>query len=432
MKDYQIIYAGLGLAAAVPFTAAFAQYEAPTAEELAAEQIVPAPISDDAKKIVAGLNAFSLDIYKATLPAGENHFISPASISTAFGLAYGGAAGATADEIKNVLHYPFAGEEFAKANGELLATMALDAKGRTLSVGNALWVQDDFPLRAPYVAQMENYYGAGVQRVDYKTDPENALGQINQWVEGKTNNRIKNLLTPDDINKYTRSILVNTVFFKADWHSVFKEAATKTKPFKLATGKKVMTPLMTQQSDFRYLEKKDVQAISMPYRGRETEMIVFLPKSKRGLSKFEDSLTAETLKQWMDDLAGASFPEVIVTFPKFKLEVKSELSGKMQEMGMSEAFTDDADFSKMSPKALKISKVVHQTFLEVDEKGSEAAAATAIGMTMIVSATSGPEPKPKVFNADHPFFFLIRDRRTGAILFMGRYVEPKASVAQES
>lgn len=372
---------------------------------------------------MVGLNQFSLDIYQATLPEDDNHFISPASISTAFGLVYGGARGSTADEIGHVLHYPFAPAAFAAANGELLGTMSLAATGRTLSVNNSLWVQEDFELLPAYVEQMEKYYSAGLQRVNYQSDPEAALKKINGWAEKKTNDRIKNLLSPSNITPSTTNILVNTIYLKSDWAEIFAKDETKDGPFTLANGERLEVPLMKLRASFQSYEMAGVQVIALPHRGYETEMLIFLPKSHNGLTGFEKSLTSAKLAEWIEALHQSPVQDMIVTLPKFKLETRSELSEALQEMGMEKSFSDDADFSAMANSPLKIDKVIHQTFLEVDEKGSEAAAATALSI-LVVSGARGPEAKPIIFSADHPFFFLIRDRRTAAIIFMGRLAKP--------
>ena len=353
----------------------------------------------------------------------------------ASGLAYGGAEGQTKKEIAQVLRYPLERETMEPAMGELLATMQIDANGRLMAVNNALWLQNELPVNQDWVDRMGRHYGAGVKWVDYQTDPDAARIKINQWVESKTNDRIKNLLAEPHVSERTKSVLVNTIFFKADWNWVFEKAETKVKPFKMADGKKVMTKLMNRRGEYQVMERDRVQAIRMPYRGGETEMIVFLPKSRKGLDKFENMLTDSSLESWLQELDNAARQDTILTLPKFKLDWKSDLVPVLESMGMAHPFDDFADFSSakaIDPDSLdsndapiQIGAVIHQTFLDVEEKGTEAAAATAI-VIIITSARKRPIPKPIIFRADRPFMFLIRDRRTKAILFMGRYVKPKA------
>ena len=400
------------------------------------ERTVAAPLSENAQAIVAGLNGFSLDIYKATLDPAKNHFISPASISTAFGLAYGGAEGQTKQEIAKVLRYPLDREAFEPAMGELLSTMQIDAKGRLMTVNNALWLQDGLPVIQGWIERMDRHYGAGVKWVDYNADPDAARIKINDWVASKTNDRIKDLLGPPDVKHDTKSVLVNTIFFKADWGAPFSEAATKVEPFRMLEGEKVETKLMNLTGYFQTVKSKNVQAIRLPYRGGETEMVIFLPKSHKKLNAFENILTGEKLEGLLEELDNSEHRDVILTLPKFQLEWKEDVVPALMDLGMAVALSNHADFSGMktidynssdsNDWAIKIDAVIHQTFLDAEEKGTEAAAATAITGIIITGARSGPPPPPPViFRADHPFMFLIRDRRTGAIIFMGRYVKPE-------
>lgn len=403
--------------------------------DYAAEQTIAAPLSEHATAVVEGLNSFSLDMYLATRDPAKNHFISPASISTAFGLAYGGAEGQTKQEIAKVLRYPLDRDAFEPAMGELLSTMQIDAKGRRMTVNNALWLQEGLPVRQDWIDRMDRHYGAGVKWVDYASNPNAARIQINDWVASKTNDRIKDLLAEPHVAEDTKSVLVNTIFFKADWGAPFSEAATKIEPFSLQDGAKVETKLMNLAGYFQTVQSNNVQAIRLPYRGGETEMTIFLPKSPRKLDAFEQSLTGEKLEGLLEELDNSEHRDVILTLPQFQLKWKKDVVPALMNLGMAVALTDDADFSGMktidnnssdtNDWAIKIDAVIHQTFLDVEEKGTEAAAATAITSIVVTGASSGPPPPPPViFRADRPFMFLIRDRRTGAIIFMGRYVSP--------
>jgi serpin B len=421
------------LFAAMPLPAS-AQLAAPQVDDEQvdpAETFVPAKIDADGKQIVDGLNRFGGEIYSKMMGAKGDIAISPASISTAFGLAYAGARGKTADDIATTLHYPTDIADFHKSYGQLLGTMQLSAKGRTMAVNNAIWLQHELPVRDEYLALVDANYGAGLSRVDYVGDPEAARLKINGWVESKTNDKIKDLIRVGDITDQTRSVLVNTIYFKADWAEPFDKAATKIEPFKISSGKPVDMPLMHQRNSYNYAEKDGIQILSMGYRGGETDMVILLPKVGR-LVAMEKKITVNGFAPWLKAVRESYGSDTIVTLPKFKIEKRyDKVKETLKAMGMVQPFEDDADFTAMKPVNLasndpndwnlKVSKVIHQVFVEVEEKGTEAAAATAILMDVVVTGSSRKPPPPKIFRADHPFLFLIRDRRTEAILFVGRY-----------
>jgi serpin B len=391
------------------------------------EAFVPATLDADGKAIVAGANRFGLELYAELRGAGGDLAISPASISTAFGLAYAGARGSTATELAGVLHYPPVGDLHA-AFGGLLKTMDLRRNGRTLNVNNALWLQEGLKLKPDYLSLVERHYGAGLQWVDYRRDCEAARQRINRWVEAKTNNRIRGLLQAPNLTPDTRSILVNTVYFKADWAVPFDPRASKDGDFTLASGTKAKARLMHRKLDIPYAEAGGVKAVALPYRGSETEMVLLLPDRADGLAALEKGLTPATLDSWVAKLREGR-QKVLVTLPRFKVEKRFELAEPLDHLGMQIAFSDYSDFSGMKfvdaasrdreDWNFKLNEVVHQVFVEVEEKGTEAAAATAIVMAIVTGARI--EQEPKLFTADHPFLFLIRDRRTGLILFIGRY-----------
>lgn len=418
---------------AVPLSAS-AQSAAPGVDDEQvdpADAFVPAAIDADGKRIVDGLNRFGSEIYSKMMGEKGDIAISPASISTAFGLAYAGARGKTADDIAATLHYPTDIADFHKSYGQLLGTMQLSANGRTIAVNNAIWLQHGLPVRDEYLALVNANYGAGLNRVDYVGDPEASRLAINRWVESKTNDKIKDLLHREDITDFTRSVLVNTIYFKADWADPFDNAATKIEPFKVSSGKPVDMPLMHQRNSYNYAEQDGIQMLAMGYRGGEAEMVILLPEAGR-LPAMEKKIATQGFSPWLAALEAADGVEAIVTLPRFKIEKRYDnVVETLQAMGMAKPFEDDADFTGMKPvnmagndpndRNLKISKVIHQVFVEVEEKGTEAAAATAIIMDVVVTGSRGKPPPPKIFRADHPFLFLIRDRRTGAILFVGRF-----------
>jgi serpin B len=394
------------------------------------EEWVPVKLDADGPAIVVGMNRFGFDLYAKLREERGDVVVSPASISTAFGLAYAGARGSTAKEIASVLHYPTT-PDFHRSFGTLLRTMDLHQNGRTLTVNNAIWLQQGLKVRPEYVALVDRDYGAGLQWVDYRGNANAARDKINRWVESKTNDKIRNLLTPLDVTKETRSVLVNTAYFKADWEKPFEKAKTKNERFTMASGARVLRPLMHNRGEFHYAEGKGFKVLRLPYRGDETDMLVFLPDSPDGLAKLEHSLDAASVEHWSTEL-GKSEADVLLTLPKFRIEQRYVLNHPLIELGMRAPFSNDSDFSGLKLVApdspdredwnLKIGSVVHQVFVEVEEKGTEAAAATAISTILITGVVIR---KHVEFRADHPFLFLIRDSRTNAILFMGRYTGEK-------
>lgn len=397
---------------------------------------VPTPLDAEGRAAVAGVNAFSLDLYRRTLRPAENHFLSPASVSVAVGLAYRGARGETAAELERVLHFGQPPREYLRTNGQIIASMNFAGPGRELRTGNAIWLQEGMSLLPEYVADMARFAGAGLQQVDFAKDPDAARGRINNWIEDRTRDKIKDLLQRTDISVDTRAVLVNTIYWKGAWASAFDKASTKPEPFVTLAGDKPTIPLMHQQASFQVIERGGTKAISLPYEGGEIEMVVFLPNSQTGLPRFEARLTPEELTRWLGALEAAPWRDTVLTLPKMHVEWREDLVGTLKAAGASVAFSDGADFTGMmsfpqssepSAVGLKISKVIHQTYLDVDEAGSEAAAATAVIMDIVITGRKvGPLPPPFIFRADKPFLFLLRDRRTGLILFMGRYVAPPA------
>lgn len=397
------------------------------------EPSVPANPGPEGSALIAGINDFALRIYKANVTGDSNLFLSPASISTAMGLAYRGAAGSTADEIRRVMRYPFEPLAFVAAEGAVLRTMQLQARGRELRTANSLWVEQTTELRPDYLADMDSCCRAGLRRVDFRGDRESARLLINRWVEERTANRIRDLLKPGNLNEGTRAILVNAIYLKAAWAKPFNEDDTEQGPFTLANGRKVDASLMQQRRSYRVIARGGVRGIALPYRGGELEMIVLLPRSAGGLERLERGLTAEKLASWVTGLEEAPMRDTVLTLPRFRLDWGTDLVPSLKALGMETALSDRSDFGLMSPFdrsstdperwGFKIGSVIHQAFIEVDEKGSEAAAATAVGDVIITGSRIKPPP-PIIFRADHPFFFFIRDTRTDAILFMGRLVNP--------
>ncbi len=368
-------------------------------------------------------NRFAVDLYRQLdKEQSGNLFFSPGSISVALAMTMAGARGRTEAEMAEVLHLAGNREAIGAAYGKLLRQWNEDDRDRgyQLRVANRLWGQRGYKILDPFLVLTRRCYGAEMALVDYVGDAEGARLEINTWVEKQTEDKIKDLLQQGVIDNMTRLVLTNAVYFKGDWDMPFEESSTRKQDFKLSAAKTVKAPLMYQTEWFGYFEQPELQVLEMPYRGEDLSMIVLLPKAIDGLDAVERSLTLDKLKSLQSKL---QWQKVRTYMPKFKLESSFNLNNTLKSIGMKLAFSQSADFSGISGhKDLYLSDVVHKAFVDVNESGTEAAAATAAVMTM-KSAPPPPRPIP-VFRADHPFIFMIRENRTGGILFLGRVVNP--------
>ena len=388
---------------------------------LVCSNVLAAGAVEDAgpKSTAKGNTAFALDLYARLRANDGNLFFSPMSIRTALGMTYAGARGGTAREMAKVLHLP---EEQLRAHAELGELVHLlnemgKTKGCKLSLANSLWGQKGYTFLDEFLARLEREYNAGFALVDFKRNREAARRVINDWVAGKTEGKIQNLIQRGILDRLTRLVLTNAIYFKGDWKAPFKEGRTKDADFFVTADKKSQVPTMRQTRRFGCAQTEELQVLELPYAGEAVSMVVLLPKKRDGLVALEKSLTPANLSGWLGALR---MRRVAVYLPRFKTEAKFELNRTLASMGMPLAFGMAADFSGMDgTKALYISNVIHKAYVDVNEKGTEAAAATAV----IVKRKGMPAP-PMVFRADHPFLFLIRDGKTGSILFLGRVVDP--------
>lgn len=390
-----------------------------------------------AQEAAKGSNAFALDLYREVAEEGDNLFFSPASITLAMGYAYRGADGQTAEELRKVMRFPAGPEAYLVGAGKLDRSMNLSGKGRELSSANAFWVRDGLSLVPQFEADLERHASGSFRTVDFGADPEAARKEINKWVAGKTNDRIEELIAQGVIRRKTAAVLVNAIYWKAEWLTSFAAEATRKEPFFMVDGSEIETELMNLRSEFRGVKRGSVKLVDLPYAGEEVSMVAILPDDADGLARLENGLTASRLENWLARLDEAEPYDTVLTIPKMSLDWKADLGLALKAMGAPLAFSKQANFDRMAPFpqaslpdwcGLTISNVIHQANIDVDEKGSEAAAATAVvmGGVMVTSARTGPPPPPPfVFRADHPFMFLLRDKRTGAILFMGRLVDPR-------
>jgi serpin B len=377
----------------------------------------------DIQQIARDNNEFALDLYHQLRADEGNLFFSPFSISTALAMTYAGAKGETAGEMKTVLRFTKEGEALHSTFGELIAS--LNERGEDgayqMSVANALWGQSGIKLLEKFWGTTQSSYGAGLKKVDFASDPEAARQTINAWIEEKTMQKIKELLARGIITNMTRLVLTNAIYFKGKWQDEFDENRTDDAPFILIGGDELDAPLMYQQKRFAYMENKDFQALSLPYVEGELSMIIILPRQMDGIGDLEKSLSSNALA---DCMAALKEQIVEVYIPKFKMTSAFNLSEALVAMGMKSAFNAGlADFSGMTGnKEFHIWAVVHKAFVDVNEEGTEAAAATAV--TLGVTAIRPVERTIPVFRADHPFLFLIRDNESGSMLFMGRVMNP--------
>ncbi len=374
----------------------------------------------NAQPIAESINAFAVDLYGKLQTEKGNLFFSPYSISTALAMTYAGARGNTAKEMEQVLHFNMPPDKLHAAFGELIRDLTSEERKSNyqLNTANRLWGQKDYPWLAPFLQLTEKHYGAGLQEVNFISDKEGSLKTINKWVEKETQDKIKYLLQPDNIDPLTRLILTNAIYFKGNWQCQFKKENTKDEDFYLLDGQAVPVTMMHQTSKYWYTVTDDIQILTMPYTGRDLSMVVLLPKERSGIASLEANLTLEQLNGWTQP---AHDRKVDVVMPKFKFAVRMELPKVLIALGMKDPFSDNANFEGMNGQTdLLISDVIHKSFIDVNEKGTEAAATTAVVMTL----KSAPTPPP-TFRADHPFLFLIRDNKSGAILFMGRVMDPR-------
>jgi serpin B len=379
----------------------------------------------DQAAVVEGNNAFAVALYGQLRSQDGNLFFSPESISTALAMTYAGARGDTAAEMAKTLHFTLPPERLHPAMGALLSNLNASHNGYQLRVADALWAQRDYVFLDDFLKLNKSDYGAGFNQVDFKGATEAARLTINQWIEQKTENKIKDLLQPGVLDSLTKMVLTNAIYFKGDWLTPFVKAWTEDDDFHLSPTKNVKAPLMHLTGGFDYFDGGTFQALEIPYESGDLSMIVFLPKDLGGLPALEESLTASNMKLWLDRLQPV--PEVILTLPKFQMTRQFGLEGTLGAMGMPSAFdAAAADFSGMTGKReLFISAVIHKAYINVDEKGTEAAAATAVVMEKAMAMPPRfKQPPPPVFRADHPFVFLIRDNRSGSMLFMGRVNDP--------
>ncbi len=372
----------------------------------------------DVVEVVKGNNEFALEMYSVLAKQEGNIVFSPYSASTALAMTYGGARGNTEKQIKDTMRFPFDQEKFHPAYGELMYDLnKRGGKGRfELVTANRLWVMHGYKYNQAFLDLSQKHYSSGLEVVDF-SDPLETSGIINRWVAKNTKNKIKDLVKPSDIGPATLLALTNAVYFKGKWENSFKKEATTNIDFHISRDKTVKADMMRQKSDFRYGDFKNVKVLEMPYEGDSISMLLVLPSDIEGLANFEKNIDPDILSMWMSVIEKR---EVDVWLPRFKLNTEFVLNDTLETMGMTDAFDPaTADFSAITKsERLYISIVKQKAFIDVNEEGTEAAAATFVGLQRTSISMSN------IFRADRPFFYMILDRQSGGILFMGRVVDP--------
>ena len=373
--------------------------------------------------------AFALDVYRqlSTMTPGDNIFLSPLSISAALAMTYLGARGNTASMMKKVLGLEaWSDADLHAAFGDILTALNESNAPYTLRTASRLFVSRQHKFLDDFVAATRRHYGAEAALSDFVGDPNGSRLQINKWVEEQTAKKIKDLLPNGSIDSLTALVLVNAVYFKGDWATKFDSRGTHDSEFIVNAQNTVNVKMMFRHDKYRLSEDStlDCQILQLPYVGDRLAMVVLLPRQPDGLESLEKNLTAHRLQQALRAVSSARPLEVDVSLPKFRLEQTCPLTDVLMALGMGDLFAaDKADLSGMDGgRQLYVSSAVHKAFIDVTEEGSEAAAATAITVTLMCMPVDPPE-----FVADHPFVFLIVDNRSGTVLFLGRLATPPVS-----
>jgi serpin B len=387
----------------------------------------PVISQSDLSLLANGNSEFAFDLYRALLlQQSGNFFYSPYSLSLALAMAYAGARGETATEMAEVLHFNLSPDllhqalnytalELAKRADESMTSK--DGNGFRLNVVNDAWGQQGYPFLQQYLDTLAANYGAGMRVVDFG-DSETVRQEINGYISDMTQGRIKDLIPPGALDGFTRLVLTNAIYFNAAWMSEFNENSTKNGDFYRLDGSRVTVSMMKQAYFYGYTDGTGYQAVTIPYENNHLSMTIIMPDEGQ-FESFQDSLDWQEVSVIISGIKGQ---EVILTMPRFRFSSEFKLSEVLEAMGMKLAFSSSADFSGITgSEGLSISSVLHKSFISVDEKGTEAAAASAVIM-------AGAAPlQPPSMTIDHPFIFLIRDAPTGAVLFVGRVMDPAAS-----
>jgi serpin B len=382
----------------------------------------------DTPPFVRSSNAFGIELYRGLDDSPGNLVFSPASVAAALTMTWGGARAQTAEEMRRVLHLRGTPAEALSASGRLLAELQGRGRGVTFRVANRLFGERTYRFEAPYLEATKAAYGAPLEAVDFRGASERARVTINEWVEAQTQKRIPNLVPSGVLTPDTRLVLVNAIYFLGNWANPFRKEATRPAPFHLSASSRKDVPTMQQTETLGWMQGDGFQALEMPYEGHSFSMLILLPNAVDGLRAVEEKLSVDSLARTVAALVPK---KVALSLPRFEMNPGAAiaLSPLLKQMGMRAAFDRvRADFTGIAnpedpADRLFLSEVFHKAFVRTDETGTEAAAATA---ALATRAAAMPVERPVPFNADHPFLFLLRDKTTGLLLFMGRVADPTA------
>lgn len=382
--------------------------------------IIRMTYSQGYKNQVENNNQFTFELFSDLNTAKDNIFLSPFSVSSALAMTYEGARNKTRTEMADVLHFP---EDAKIVNGNFKNLISDTQKSTNpkfylLNIANSIWTQNDYKFLHSFFTSIQEYYDAKIETVNFKTneDREFARKKINNWIAEKTNDKIKNLLDKTSLDRDTKMVLVNAVYFLAKWDKLFNKKLTKSDTF-FGLQKNTNKDFMHTKKRMKYSENKGIRMAEIPYKNNRASMVIIMPDTSLNYNDFVKNLSFNSYKKLYKK---GKYLNVNLTLPKFKIEYKNDLARTLYNAGMHRAFTNRADFSGMTcKKELRIDKVIHQTYINIDESGTEASAATAVVMKRITSVN----PRDIVdFEVDHPFVFLIKDNITGSILFIGQLV----------
>ncbi len=386
----------------------------------------PKASATDQAQLAADNLAFTMDLYHQLASQPSNLFYSPYSISQALAMVYGGARGHTEQQMANGLHFSLPQDKLHPAFNALDQQLAMRAsagadqgQGFQLNIANSTWGQSGFPFIPAYLDLLARNYGAGLQTVDFVSNPEGARQDINDWVAQKTQDKIEDIVPQGAIDTLTRLVLANAIYFKASWMMPFQKSATQDAPFITLDGSRVTVPMMSlEMNKLNYVLGGGYQAVALPYVDGNVSMLLIVPDAGN-FSQFEAGLDATKLQSI---LSGLQSTDVILKMPRFKVESSFSLADTLSKMGMTDAFdATRADFSGIDgQRDLYISSVLHKAYASIDESGTEAAAATVV----IVGLTAIMPGEPVNLTIDRPFIFAIYDQPTQSILFVGRMVNP--------
>jgi serpin B len=385
---------------------------------------LPPPTEAEASSVAAADNAFAFDLYARLRARPGNFAMSPVSITSALTMCLAGARGETEAQMRKVLHVEGSVPAAVEAAGKVTANLQRSKK-ITLSIQNRLFGEKSVRFEPPYVDLLKRSFGAQVESLDFAGAPGPSRERVNRWAAEATHDRIKEILGPDAITAETRLVVANAVYFYGDWEAPFQKSATQPAPFKVSATESREVPLMFQAGHFGFAASEGMKVLELPYAGGEASLLLVLPDAVDGLGAIEARLSPERLRSWT---AALHVVEVKVWVPRFEIDPPAlSLARPLGELGMPAALDpDQADLTGIArlggQERLTVTGVFHKAFVKLDEKGTEAAAVTAVA----AAATASVEPEPVEFRADHPFLFFLRDRKSGLVLFMGRIADASA------